>query len=42
MINASCLGLIQHLDPDPAVRAVATADAVDWPVRPPDVPTGTI
>ena len=36
--HASSLGLSRHLDPDPAVRAAAAADAVDWSMRPLDAP----
>jgi len=36
--GASSLGLSRHLDPDPAVRAAAAADAVDWSMRPLDAP----
>jgi len=36
--HASCLGLLRHLDPDPAIRADAAADAVNWSVRPLDTP----
>jgi hypothetical protein len=36
--HAVSLGLNRHLDPDPAVRAAAAVEAVDWSMRPPDAP----